>query len=137
MAQCAWGKAVAGDDFRDHMGIVIAFFIFVLSAASLFLLWTLTRFLHKVWWTPICIQKKLESQGIKGLPYKFPHGNTKLISNMRNQSMDKPMEISHDMLFARIQPHVYLWKKMYGKSLVAMQLFKTERNQWWNWVLTE
>ncbi|KAM7468452.1 hypothetical protein LguiB_016014 [Lonicera macranthoides] len=112
------------------MTLVEALLIFLSTTASLFLLWTLTRLLHKVWWTPIYIQKKMSSQGIKGLPYKFPHGNTQLISNMRSQSMDKPMEISHKM-FPRIQPHVYLWNKIYGASFInwhgaQAELFVTE-----------
>ncbi|KAJ8548044.1 hypothetical protein K7X08_021280 [Anisodus acutangulus] len=73
----------------------------------------------------------MSSQGIKGLPYRFPHGNTKDISLMRSQTMDKPMvDISHD-IFPRIQPHVYSWTKMYGKTFLTWHgskpyLFVTE-----------
>lgn len=65
---------------------------------------------------PLQIQNRMSSQGIKGPPYSFPHGNTKDISLMRSQTMDKPMvDISHD-IFPRIQPHVYAWTRMYGKK---------------------
>ncbi|CAN4122021.1 unnamed protein product [Withania somnifera] len=40
----------------------------------------------------------MRSQGIKGPPYSFPHGNTKKISLMRSHTMDKPMmDVSHDI----------------------------------------
>ena len=91
----------------------------------MYLLFAFTRFLYKVWWTPILIEKMLRSQGIKGPPYKFPHGNTEEISTMRGQSMGIPMEISHD-IFQRIQPHVYLWTKIYGKTLLIDREFFRE-----------
>ncbi|KAK4423664.1 cytochrome [Sesamum alatum] len=72
----------------------------------------------------------MSSQGIRGPPYRFPHGNTKEISYMRAQSMEKPMPISHE-IFPRIQPHVYAWTKAYGKNFLnwhgsECQLFVTE-----------
>lgn len=57
----------------------------------------------------------MKSQGIKGPPYNFLHGNTKEISNMRKESLAKPMDsLSHNML-PRILPHVYQWVHIYGK----------------------
>ncbi|KAL0408765.1 UNVERIFIED_CONTAM: cytochrome [Sesamum radiatum] len=72
----------------------------------------------------------MSSQGIRGPPYRFPYGNTKEISHMRTQSMEKPMAVSHD-IFPRIQPHVYAWTKAYGKNFLnwhgsECQLFVTE-----------
>ncbi|KAL2546266.1 Cytochrome [Forsythia ovata] len=72
----------------------------------------------------------MKSQGIRGPPYRFPHGNTKEISKMRSQSMGKPMEMSHS-IFPRIQPHVYTWTKTYGMNFLnwhgsQAQLFVTE-----------
>lgn len=90
--------------------------IFFTSTLCLFFLWKLTKLIHRVWWSPRHIQRLLSSQGVKGLSYSFPHGNTKIISAMRSQSMGYPMGISHDM-FPRIQPHVYLWTKIYGNFL--------------------
>ncbi|KAK3027257.1 hypothetical protein RJ639_041203 [Escallonia herrerae] len=99
------------------MAMVGALIIFISSSLCLFLLRNLGRFLHKVWWTPTRIQNMMSLQGIKGLPYRFPHGNTKVISDMRAQSMGKPMEIMHD-LFPRIQPHVYSWTQIYEPELI-------------------
>ncbi|CAK7326410.1 unnamed protein product [Dovyalis caffra] len=60
----------------------------------------------------------MRSQGMKGPPYRFLHGNTKEIYNMRNEIMSSPMELSHQML-ARIQPHVYSWIKLYGMNFLS------------------
>ncbi|KAL4586430.1 hypothetical protein LXL04_011066 [Taraxacum kok-saghyz] len=109
------------------MTLILALIIII---STLFLLRSLLAFLNNTWWTPISIQKIMKSQGIKGLPYSFPHGNTKVITAMRNQSMSQPMDISHD-IFPRIQPHVYSWIKTYGMNFVnwhgsQAQMFVTE-----------
>lgn len=88
--------------------------VLIIIISSLFLLRSLFTYLNNTWWTPITIQKMMKSQGIKGLPFTFPHGNTKVITAMRNQSMSQSMDTSHD-IFPRIQPHVYSWIKTYGK----------------------
>ena len=93
------------------MVVVGVFVTLLLSSLCLYLLWAVTRFVHKVWWTPMRIKNIMSSQGIKGPPYIFPYGSTKEITSMRSQSM----EISHD-IFPRIQPHVYSWTKIYGKK---------------------
>ncbi|XP_059655648.1 cytochrome P450 CYP749A22-like isoform X2 [Cornus florida] len=112
------------------MVVMETFIILFSTSLCLYLLWNLISFLHKVWWKPIRIQNMLSSQGIKGPRYKFPHGSTKDIINMRSQSMAKPMDISHD-IFPRIQPHVYAWTKIYGMNFLnwhgsKAQLFVTE-----------
>ncbi|KAK1425460.1 hypothetical protein QVD17_20812 [Tagetes erecta] len=106
------------------------FLTLVIVISSLLLLLVLLTFVRKSWWTPISIQKMMKSQGIDGLPYEFPHGNTRLITSMRNQSMNRPMEMSHDIL-PRIQPHVHSWIKTYGLNFMnwhgsEAQLFVTD-----------
>ncbi|KAL8227716.1 hypothetical protein R6Q57_015300 [Mikania cordata] len=107
------------------MALILA--IIILSL----LLLVLHTFVHKAWRTPIKIQKMMNAQGIKGLAYEFPHGNTRVISVMRNQSMNHPMDnMSHD-IFSRIQPHVHSWIKTYGMNFInwhgsEAQLFVTE-----------
>ncbi|CAI9096418.1 OLC1v1032565C1 [Oldenlandia corymbosa var. corymbosa] len=81
----------------------------------LFLLWAFMEFLNKVWWKPYRIRKMLNSQGINGPSYKFPYGNTTEITEMRSQTMAKPMDLSHD-IFPRIQPHVQSYSKIYGRK---------------------
>ncbi|XP_027096666.2 cytochrome P450 CYP749A22 isoform X1 [Coffea arabica] len=112
------------------MGINAVIMFCLFSTFLIYILWTFFRFLHKVWWIPCRIKRIMSSQGIRGPAYKFPYGNTEEITNMRNQSMSKPMEISHD-IFQRIQPHVYLWTKIYGKNYISWhgsqaQLFVTD-----------
>ncbi|GKB27754.1 cytochrome P450 CYP749A22-like protein [Tanacetum coccineum] len=109
------------------MALVLALTIII---SSLFLLRALLSFVEKAWWTPINVQRMMRSQGIEGVPYAFPHGNTKLITAMRNQSMNHPMDISHD-IFSRIQPHVASWIEVYGKNFInwhgsEAQIFVTE-----------
>ncbi|KAL1807078.1 hypothetical protein ACET3Z_030146 [Daucus carota] len=82
-----------------------------------------------LWWL-LLVAKIAHLSVTWHLSYSFPHGNTKVISAMRSQSMGYPMGISHDM-FPRIQPHVYLWTKMYGRNFInwhgpEAQLFVTE-----------
>lgn len=70
----------------------------------------------------------MRSQGIKGPPYRFLHGSTKEIIDMRNGVMINPMELSHH-IFPTIQPHIYSWKKLYGKS--DQQVIKFELLDFW------
>ncbi|KAK4841627.1 hypothetical protein QYF36_007728 [Acer negundo] len=75
----------------------------------------------------------MSSQGIRGPPYRFVHGNTKEIINMRKGVMSSPMELSHH-IFPRIQPHIYSWMKLYGKNFITWygnrpQLVVTEPEQ--------
>ncbi|KAL3830597.1 hypothetical protein ACJIZ3_019399 [Penstemon smallii] len=94
--------------------------LLLLIAGPLFiyLLLKLIEFLNKVWLNPISIKYKMKSQGIKGPSYKFLHGNTKEIMNMRRSSMGKSMDdISHD-IFPRILPHVHSWVNVYGANFL-------------------
>nr|XP_043625846.1 cytochrome P450 CYP749A22-like [Erigeron canadensis] len=109
------------------MDLLLALIIII---PSLFLLQALVTFVKKAWWMPISIQSMMKSQGIKGLPYAFPNGNTQVITAMRNRSMSHPMDISHD-IFSRIQPHVESWIKIYGRNFInwhgsQAQIFITE-----------
>ncbi|XP_050277585.1 cytochrome P450 CYP749A22-like isoform X3 [Quercus robur] len=85
------------------------------SSLCLYFLLTLIRGLHKLWWTPIHMRNQLSSQGIKGPSYRFFHGSTKEISNMRKEAISRPMNLSHD-IFSRILPHVHSWVDKYGKN---------------------
>ncbi|KAJ0683138.1 hypothetical protein HanPI659440_Chr16g0655091 [Helianthus annuus] len=109
------------------MALVLALQIIEISSLLLLLLRLLYMFVRKGWWTPISIQKMMKSQGIKGLPYEFPHGNTRVIAAMRSQSMNHPMDImSHD-IFPPIQPHVYSWIKTYGEIFTMHKLCSFQR----------
>ncbi|KAI3977250.1 hypothetical protein MKX01_035980 [Papaver californicum] len=101
-------------------GLLTTFVSVVSTCFSLYLLFALIKFLHKVWFNPIYIQRVFQSQGIKGPPYKFFHGNTKEMFNMRRESMSRPpMKLStHDAL-AQIQPHIHSWIRLYGKTFLT------------------
>ncbi|KAL8265590.1 hypothetical protein R6Q59_023720 [Mikania micrantha] len=58
----------------------------------------------------------MASQGIKGPPYRFIHGNTKEIAAMKDQANTRTFtDISHD-IYPRIQPHFFTWFQLYGWS---------------------
>ncbi|XP_058193589.1 cytochrome P450 CYP749A22-like [Rhododendron vialii] len=86
------------------------------TGVCIFLLVALIGFLHKVWWTPIRIHNIMRSQGINGPAYKFLHGNTKEIIQMREESIGNAMDFSSHDVFPRIMPHIHAWKKLYGKN---------------------
>ncbi|XP_059655640.1 cytochrome P450 CYP749A22-like isoform X2 [Cornus florida] len=98
------------------MSYVGTLLVFLSSCVCLVILLILLKFLHKVWWTPIRIQRALRSQGINGPSYRFIHGNTKEIFKMRKESTSKPMELSSHNLFPRILPEIYLWINIYGRN---------------------
>ncbi|PQQ17077.1 cytochrome P450 CYP749A22 [Prunus yedoensis var. nudiflora] len=85
------------------------------SFLCLLLVLAFIKILHKLWWTPIRIQKLMALQGIKGPSYRFIYGNTKEISNMKKVVMGRPHILSHD-IFSVVQPHVHSWTNIYGKN---------------------
>lgn len=88
--------------------------LFVAGFIFTYFLLNFIRFLNKVWWTPLYIQYNMRSQGIKGPSYKFLHGSTKEITNMRRNSMYRAMDdLSHN-IFPRILPDIYSWVNLYG-----------------------
>ncbi|MBA0751795.1 hypothetical protein Gogos_000696 [Gossypium gossypioides] len=93
--------------------------IMILSTIfGLCLLLLLIRLFHTFWWTPVYVQYRLGSQGIKGPSYKFIHGNTKEMLEMRNAALSKPLGLLDD-IFPRVLPHVYTWLSKYGKNYLS------------------
>ncbi|KAK8571698.1 hypothetical protein V6N12_027773 [Hibiscus sabdariffa] len=89
----------------------------ILVPCSLFLV-ALIKFMYDYLWRPLRIQHMLNSQGIKGPPYKFIHGNNKQVIQMRREALSKPMGLTHDLL-PFVQPHVYSWFNKYGKNYLS------------------
>lgn len=82
------------------------------------LLLAIFNFFQKSWWGPIRVQRIMKLQGIGGPTYKFIHGSTIEITEMRKQSMGRPINgLSHD-IFPRILPHVHTWKNTYGVNIL-------------------
>ncbi|PPD91090.1 hypothetical protein GOBAR_DD11992 [Gossypium barbadense] len=89
----------------------------VILVACCFFLVTLIKFLYDYLWIPLRIQDILNSQGIKGPPIRFIHGNNKEIAKMKQEALGKPVAWTDD-LFPRLQPHIYSWINRYGKNFV-------------------
>ncbi|KAH0991249.1 hypothetical protein GBA52_002732 [Prunus armeniaca] len=92
-----------------------ALIIILSTFLCLLLVLAFIKILHKLWWTPIRMQRLMALQGIKGPSYRFIHGNTKEISNMKKEVMGRPHILSHD-IFSVVQPHVHSWTNIYGKN---------------------
>ncbi|KAL6186716.1 hypothetical protein ACLB2K_042835 [Fragaria x ananassa] len=93
--------------------------IMMLRFLSLFLLLlALIKVFHKLWWTPIRIQKLISLRGTKGPPYRLLYGNGKEIINMQKEAALMPRNLlSHD-IFPRLHPHIHSWTKRYGKNFL-------------------
>ncbi|KAE8703024.1 CYP749A22 protein [Hibiscus syriacus] len=89
----------------------------VLVPCAFFLI-ALINFLYDYLWRPPRIQNMLNSQGIKGPPYRFIHGNNKEVTSMRKEALSKSMG-STDEIFPRVQPHIYSWINRYGKNYLC------------------
>lgn len=84
------------------------------SFLVLVLLSILLKIFFKQWWAPTSLQYMMISQGIKGPPYRFFHGNTKEILSMRTEAMASPMSLSSHDLLSKVQPHIKLWIDKHG-----------------------
>ncbi|KAK8365126.1 hypothetical protein V6Z11_A02G031900, partial [Gossypium hirsutum] len=89
----------------------------VILVPCCFFLVALTKFLYHYLWVPLRIQHMMNSQGIKGPPYRFIHGNNKEVTKMRKEALSKAVGLTDD-LFPRLQPHIYSWINTYGKNFV-------------------
>jgi PHYB activation tagged suppressor 1 len=100
--------------------------ILLFSSLCIYLIFTLVKVLHKLWWTPIRIQNFMASQGIRGPSYRFIHGSTKEVLIMKKEAMAKPMTLSHN-IFPKVLPQIYTWINTYGNNLFNM--IQTSRKQ--------
>ncbi|TYI92038.1 hypothetical protein E1A91_D02G038900v1 [Gossypium mustelinum] len=78
----------------------------------------LIRFLYDYLWRPLRLQHKMSSQGIRGPPYGFIHGNNKEATKMTKEALSKPMALRHD-IFPRVQPHIYSCVNKYGRNYLS------------------
>ncbi|MBA0647539.1 hypothetical protein Goklo_015392, partial [Gossypium klotzschianum] len=85
----------------------------------------LIKFLYDYLWIPLRIQHMLISQGIKGPPYRFIHGNNKEIAKMRQEASIKPMALTHD-IFPKVQPQIYSWINKYGRNYLCWNGVRAE-----------
>ncbi|TYG85872.1 hypothetical protein ES288_A13G089700v1 [Gossypium darwinii] len=107
----------------DTMGKLLIIFTFSLC---LYLLVALLYVFYRYWWIPYRIQLIMNSQGIRGPPYKFIHGNNKETAAMRREAFSKPMALTH-AIFPRVMPHVYSWINKYDPEIVKEVLRNSEK----------
>ncbi|XP_071921559.1 cytochrome P450 CYP749A22-like isoform X1 [Coffea arabica] len=74
----------------------------------IYILFALIKVLHIIWWKPMRIQHRLESQGIKGPPRSILHGSPRELLKKKENTTN----LSHD-IFPVIQPHIYSWMNIY------------------------
>lgn len=60
----------------------------------------------------------MNSQGIKGPPYKFRDGNNREIGEMVMRCNSAPLDVSSHDIFPRLQPHFQAWIKLYGSTFL-------------------
>ncbi|KAK8567382.1 hypothetical protein V6N12_005972 [Hibiscus sabdariffa] len=106
----------------ETMGKLLLLFT---ASLCLYFLVALFHVFYKYWWIPRRIQFILNSQGIKGQPYEFVHGNNKQILQMQREALSKPMGLTHD-IFPRVLPHYHYWINKYGKIHLSWNGFRAQ-----------
>ncbi|PIA38125.1 hypothetical protein AQUCO_02800044v1, partial [Aquilegia coerulea] len=91
-----------------------------------YLLASLIKFFYTAWWKPIQIQKLLQAQGINGPSYRFFHGNTKDVLNMTKEALKSSLPNSSNDILPRVQPHIHLWTKLYGRTFLSWHGYRAE-----------
>ncbi|XVE81367.1 hypothetical protein DITRI_Ditri15bG0057800 [Diplodiscus trichospermus] len=100
--------------------------ILLTTCFFLYFLIALLKVLYEYWWIPLRIQNILRSQGVKGPPYRFIHGNNKEVTKLIKEPLSKPMAFTHD-IFPRAMPHVYSWINRYEPEIVIEVLKNSEK----------
>ncbi|TYI06264.1 hypothetical protein ES332_A10G146400v1 [Gossypium tomentosum] len=94
------------------MDVRVKLLILLATSLLIYSLIVLLKVLYDYWWVPLRIQHFLNSQGLRGPPYKFIHGCNKQINKMRSEALSKPMGLTHNIL-PRVFPHYYSWINLY------------------------
>ncbi|XP_012481744.2 cytochrome P450 CYP749A22 [Gossypium raimondii] len=89
----------------------------VILVPCCFFLVALIKFLYDYLWVPLRIQHMMNSQGIKGPPYRFIHGNSKEVARMEQEALSKRVALTDD-IFPKVLPHFYAWINRYGRNFV-------------------
>ncbi|KAH1030785.1 hypothetical protein J1N35_042959 [Gossypium stocksii] len=107
----------------ETMGNLLILFT---TSLCLLLFVALLNVFYKYWWIPHRVQFIMNSQGIRGPPYEFIHGNNKEAAQMLMEASTKPMALTHN-IFPRVTPHVYSWINKYDPELVNEVLKNGEK----------
>ncbi|TYH26936.1 hypothetical protein ES288_A02G028800v1 [Gossypium darwinii] len=84
----------------------------VILVPCCFFLVALIKFLYDYLWVPLRIQHMMNSQGIKGPPYRFIHGNSKEVARLEQEALSKRVALTDD-IFPKVLPHFYTWINRY------------------------
>ncbi|KAH7666517.1 Cytochrome P450 E-class group I protein [Dioscorea alata] len=88
----------------------------VLGALLVIISTKLCHVFYNLIWKPYQITKSLEKQGLRGPPYKFPHGSQKQINDFQAAADGLVMDSrSHD-ISSKLLPHYHVWSSLYGRT---------------------
>ncbi|KAB2092393.1 hypothetical protein ES319_A02G027600v1 [Gossypium barbadense] len=90
----------------------------LILAPCCFFFIALIKLLYDYLWIPLHIQHMLNSQGIKGPPYRFIHGNNKEVTKMKQKALSKSVGLTDD-LFPKVEPHFYTWTNRYVELVIS------------------
>ncbi|KAK9003492.1 hypothetical protein V6N11_061051 [Hibiscus sabdariffa] len=94
-----------------------------------FFLVALMKFFYDYLWIPLRIQHVMNSQGTKGPPYRFVHGNNKEVTEMRKEAFSKPLALK-DYIFPIVQPDIYTWINTYEHDSTLTASVETMLEKW-------
>ncbi|PPS05170.1 hypothetical protein GOBAR_AA15492 [Gossypium barbadense] len=98
----------------------------VILVPCCFFLVALIKFLYDYLWVPLRIQHMMNSQGIKGPPYRFIHGNSKEVARLEQEALSKRVALTDD-IFPKVLPHFYTWINRYEPELIKEVLQTSEK----------
>ncbi|MFQ6628126.1 hypothetical protein Gotur_008208, partial [Gossypium turneri] len=104
-----WRLLLPRASFRRKMNALMK--VLILAPCCFFFI-ALIKLLYDYLWIPLRIQHMLNSQGIKGPPYRFIHGNNKEVTKMKQKALSKSVGLTDD-IFPKVQPHIYTWTNRY------------------------
>ena len=94
--------------------------LLILVASLLYSLWGA---FDSIWWSQRRIRRMFQSQGIPCLPGRFLYGDLPELVELGKEAQKSAMpEITHDIT-SRIQSHLHVWNKRYGKPFIPAPPF--------------
>ncbi|KAL1111116.1 hypothetical protein V6Z11_D02G035800 [Gossypium hirsutum] len=104
----------------------------LILAPCCFFFIALIKLLYDYLWIPLRIQHMLNSQGIKGPPYRFIHGNNMEVTKMKQNALSKSVALTDDLfpknmtpaIIASVETMLEKWKGQEGKEIEVYQEFR-------------
>nr|XP_027088523.1 cytochrome P450 CYP749A22-like [Coffea arabica] len=92
----------------------------------IYILFALIKVLHIIWWKPMRIQHRLESQGIKGPPRSILHGSPRELLKKKENTTNLSHDIFPDMTPAMVESVEMMlrrWRDYDGKEIDVSEEF--------------